>query len=130
MNNQTPTTPESACVPLDFATLTSRMNNNPNLAKMLFKKFIDSVQNVKSELPNSVASANLEQIKHYAHKLKGSSLTVAAGAIADAATKLEDTAKAENLEQAATHLSTLVREINRFLEWSQSSPDLDSQLEK
>ena len=130
MSNQAPMQPESTCVPLDFALLTSRMNNNPKLAKMLFKKFTSSVRSVKSELPNSVARSNLEQIQHCAHKLKGSSLTAAAGAIADAATKLEDTAKAENLEQAGIHLSTLVREIDRFLEWSLSSPDLDSQLQK
>ena len=130
MSNQAPMQPESTCVPLDFALLTSRMNNNPKLAKMLVKKFTSSVQSVKSELPNSVARSNLEQIQHCAHKLKGSSLTAAAGAIAGAATKLEDTAKAENVEQAGIHLSTLVREIDRFLDWSQSLPDLEGQLQK
>jgi len=124
MINKEPTNPTLASPPLDFGALTGRMNNNPKLAAMLVKKFNETLPSYNSKLPNSVAASNLQQMKEFAHKLKGSASTVAADGIATAATNLEDAVIAENLDEANAVLPALAHEIDRFLKWFQSSPDL------
>lgn len=106
--------------PIVLSELMLRLNNNVKIATLLLQEFHKSLPNYFAQFPDSFVPSQLACVSDCAHKLKGTALTLAAKSMADAAKELEIAAKAGNFAQAKLRYPNVKREIQRFLDWSNS----------
>ena len=95
-----------------------RRIGDEEIARSILADFLIEGENMVSELRNTIAANNADQLRLAAHSLKGAALTIGASQLADAAFTLETIAKEHELQKATTAMEALVaryRELTPLL---------------
>ena len=87
------------------------VDGDGGFARELLETFVDSCERELGRIEQSVSSGDLESVRAAAHSLKGASANVRAGAIVEAATKLEAAARTSHLQDVTAKAATLAAEI-------------------
>ena len=108
-------TPQSQTVDniIDWRELQGRGVDNDTLMEIFSCFLADSIKRIE-QLALAIDKANTEEIKSLAHALKGSSATIAATRLAEAADKLELAGKQANLEDVETLFSDVEQEFEKL----------------
>lgn len=81
-------------------------------AANLVKIFLDDSDELLHSLENAIEAKDASEVRHWAHRIKGSSANIGADQVKEAAQRLEDMSKNDDLSQA----NPLYQEITRCLE--------------
>jgi len=92
------------------------------MIKELISNFLAENEKFMQLLVRAVRKGNLQEIKFYAHSIKGAAMTVSAKQLSDAAKKLEAAASEQSLEAAMNHVESVQTEFER-LKLLLSQPD-------
>jgi signal transduction histidine kinase/CheY-like chemotaxis protein len=104
---------------LDQEDLLRRCNGNAAFALKLLGKFRTCARSDVLEMEQAFNAGNDQGLASVAHRMKGASLSVSAGALAKVAAGIEAAAQAGNLPEAGARLKTLPEEIGRFEEFAE-----------
>jgi len=97
---------------IDWQELQSRGVDNDTLMEIFSCFLADSIKRIEQLVP-AIDSANVEEIRSLAHALKGSSATVAATRLAEAACKLEFAGKEANLKDVEILFANVEQEFKK-----------------
>jgi len=97
---------------IDWQELQSRGVDNDTLKEILSCFLADSIKRIE-QLALAIDKANTEEIKSLAHALKGSSATIAATRLAEAARKIELAGKEANLENVESLFADVEQEFEK-----------------
>jgi two-component system, sensor histidine kinase and response regulator len=92
----------------------ARAGGNRELLQRLCRVFLDSCPKMAGAISAAVAKKDATEIKNSAHTFKGSASTICANAVASAAQRLEEMAKARKLTEVDGALEHLNRELRRL----------------
>jgi CheY-like chemotaxis protein/HPt (histidine-containing phosphotransfer) domain-containing protein len=106
---------------IDWQELQGRDVDNDTLMEIFSCFLADSIKRIEQLVP-AINRSNAEEIKSLAHALKGSSATIAATRLAEAAGKLEFAGKEANLENVETLFSDVEQEFEK-VKFVLSDPD-------
>jgi CheY-like chemotaxis protein len=84
----------------DRATLLERLGNDESLIPEILGLFMEEMPGLLNRVRDAIASRDTVKLGHLAHSIKGSSATVAATGLREAAFELETAAKNGDLEAA------------------------------
>ncbi len=105
---------------LAFDELVERCMGNIEFAERVLSKFLESFNDVLSDLEAKLDSENPEEIARVAHRLKGASANVGAHGLRDQAAGIESLARAERTSEIRPCLEQLRTEWSRFVESASS----------
>jgi signal transduction histidine kinase/CheY-like chemotaxis protein/HPt (histidine-containing phosphotransfer) domain-containing protein len=100
--------------PIDYPAFVDRLMGDEQLAKMIYSSFLADLPVQVDILARAVQQRNVQAIQHQAHKMKGTSSNICAGALHRAMVELENAAKDGHLEkleelfQEITHQQELI----------------------
>ncbi len=97
---------------IDWQELQSRGVDNDTLKEILSCFLADSIKRIE-QLALAIDKANTEEIRSLAHALKGSSATIAAARLAEAACKIELAGKEANLENVESLFADVEQEFEK-----------------
>lgn len=86
-------------VPVDPSILTQIVGDDPKLHRQFLEKFVDPASQTISEIHAAFDAGSAEQVGELGHKLKSSSRTIGANALADLCEGMEQAGKADNWEK-------------------------------
>lgn len=98
---------------IDKAYLLDRYGNE-GMVKDMLETFLDDSQGRMEELRRALESGDVELLKMQAHSIKGSSATIGAYLLRDAALQLELAAKDRDLKRASLLFERVESELERF----------------
>ena len=110
---------------LDWNALLHRCMGRTDLADRVVAQYRQNLEASSDAIRRAVESADTDEIARLAHRLKGTSLTVSASAVADAAACLEASAQAGAMAEVALALEALRIARDRFVEAVSSTPTED-----
>ncbi|TMA54056.1 MAG: response regulator [Deltaproteobacteria bacterium] len=99
---------------LDRATLLERADGDPELLVDLLNTFRDDSAKLLAEIRSALARREARALARPAHTLKGALATLAAGAAAEAASRLESIGRADDIDRAEEACAALDRELRRL----------------
>ena len=99
---------------LNAAQALARAGDNQELLQRLCRVFLDSSPKMAAAISAAVAKKDASEIRNSAHTLKGSASTICANAVASAAQRLEEIAKAGKLTEVGAALEQLNGEMRRL----------------
>ena len=108
---QSPTAGEPVLV---YSDLLKRCCGNSAFASRILAKFRTAACNDACEMEQAFGEGKNKLLASLAHRMKGTSLTVSAVALAKAAAGIEAAAQSGNMSQAGARLKRLQEEIGRF----------------
>ncbi len=102
--------------PLNMEKLMEIVGEDESLLGELVSHYLENIPYLMDQIQKSIESQNHEELKFYAHSLKGMSLNLSAESVAKAALKLEQMGSDHNREftEADTAYQTLEQEIERL----------------
>ncbi|GBC62352.1 hypothetical protein DENIS_3324 [Desulfonema ishimotonii] len=92
--------PEFQPSPVDMAELRAITRGEPRLIREIIRLYLERLPELMAQIEQSLNAGDSESLKFSAHALKGMSLNLAAGTVADAALQLEKTARSRDLSAA------------------------------
>ncbi len=99
--------PENMTPPIDLERLERVSRGKVEVQQRLLQIFIEKTPKDLVALENAVSSLEVDQIKYYAHRLKGSAANVGVPAMSAIALQLEEMARQETLAGATEMLTSL-----------------------
>jgi two-component system sensor histidine kinase EvgS len=102
--------------PLDFDELTDRCLGRLDLVDRVLERFHDSVDDELAHLEEALLRANADEIASHAHRIKGTSKTLAAHRLQECAERLEASATAGQLEGMEESIKDMKHEYARIAE--------------
>ncbi len=105
---------------IDRAVAMERMCGNEDLFQSLLRMLVDDAPVKVAQITEAVAGGDLRALRAASHTLKGSSATMAADRVRDAASKIEMAAEEGDLALASTHVNELKREVKLLCEWARA----------
>ena len=105
--------PEEEAV-FDRAGMLGRMAGKEGMLRKLCRVFLDNLPFLLDELRDALERGELEAIRNFAHKLKGSAANVGGEALRAAALRLEKDAKAEDLGAARAQIPGIEEAAERL----------------
>jgi PAS domain S-box-containing protein len=106
--------PEKGVLPIDLTQAMEMAMDDTAFLKDLLQEFVTEMTTQLTILHTDVEKKDAEALKAHAHRLKGSSRTLAAKALADAAYALEMMGKNDDLNGAESALRRLNEEMQRL----------------
>jgi signal transduction histidine kinase/ligand-binding sensor domain-containing protein/DNA-binding response OmpR family regulator/HPt (histidine-containing phosphotransfer) domain-containing protein len=103
--------------PIDWAQFVSLTDGDGEFAEQLVELFIDSGDAALAQIRDALAREDWPAVGRAAHSYKGSSANIRAQAASDAAARLEQAARAGEVEQLAKLEQELRREAGRVAEY-------------
>jgi CheY-like chemotaxis protein len=102
--------------PLNMEKLMEIVGGDESLLGELVSHYLENIPYLMGRIQKSIQSQNHEELKFYAHSLKGMSLNLSADSVAEAALKLEQMGSDHNreLKDADTAYQNLEQEIERL----------------
>ena len=94
--------------------LVARLSGDQGLARGIIAGFLADVPAQVRALTALIESGNAREVRLHAHTLKGAAATVAAPALHDLCVQLEQAASAEDLSHAASLLTMLTQQVERY----------------
>lgn len=94
----------------DLEELKTRCLGRMDLVERLLSRFQQSLDDDLEQLDQAIQAESTNDIGHLAHRMKGSSLTVGAHGISDAAHRLETSVATNQMEDIKAFVSELKRE--------------------
>src|SRR5581483_609551 len=101
---------------VDVAQLATLVGGDVQFRRELVESYIANSNSLLADLEHAVARSDAQAIARLAHRLKGASGSVCAGAAADAARKLEAAAASDDRLALAALLSELRRSLSDTVE--------------
>jgi signal transduction histidine kinase/DNA-binding response OmpR family regulator len=100
----------------DREALLERLGNDESLIPEILGLFLEEMPNLLNQVKSALADGDGAKLERLAHSIKGSSATVAAPSLRDAAFELETAAKKRDLDRAPLLVERLERDFERFSE--------------
>jgi len=100
----------------DREALLERLGNDESLIPEILSLFLEEMPNLLNQVKGALADRDGAKLERLAHSIKGSSATVAAPSLRDAAFELETAAKKRDLDRAPLLVERLERDLERFSE--------------
>ena len=88
---------------------------NIDLVQRVLEKFQERLPSELAELEKLLACHDVEQIAYVAHRIKGTSATISAQGLRQAAAEIEDLGRAQQASEIPTALEHLRSQWRRFL---------------
>ena len=98
----------------DSQDMLDTVSNDINLAEQILSQFIDQTRNHLLKATEAICMQNCTILARVAHALKGSSGTISAFALQDAARKMELAAKDNNFEETCKYMTEFQAVFARF----------------
>jgi PAS domain S-box-containing protein len=98
----------------DLAGALQRVEGDREVLEELMQVLKDDCTKIVSEMRQALSSANTEALSRLAHSLKGSSASLSARAVSQAAAELERQARSGDLASASKQFKTIEREAERL----------------
>ncbi|MFH1679272.1 MAG: response regulator [Candidatus Eisenbacteria bacterium] len=98
----------------DRAALLERLGNDGSLVPEILSLFLEEMPNLLEQVRSALDEKDASKLQRLAHSIKGSSATVAAPSLRDAAFELETAAREGSLEKAPLLVERLERDFERF----------------
>lgn len=98
----------------DSEDMLDTVSNDYNLAEQIITQFIDQTRTQLITATEAVCMQNCQVLSRVAHALKGSSGSISAFALQEAARKMELAAKADNFEETCQHMTEFQAMFARF----------------
>lgn len=102
--------------PLDREGLLDIVGGMPRIARELVRLYRQNCPELMEKVRRAVEAADARGLKEAAHALKGMSLNLSAGPVAEASLRLERLGRSEDLIHAAREFQTLEKEVARLRE--------------
>jgi len=99
--------------PIDHSVLERMFGDKPEKHKSLMNKFLKQATTIADDLGQAYSKKDVEQIAFLGHKLKSSSRTVGANALADICYQLELNGKAKNWREIEKYYQDMSPELTR-----------------
>ncbi len=99
---------------LDWAGFLNRVMEDEDLAKDIFKEFLNETPKRIKKIHQGIDKGDLQVIKREAHTLKGSFANVGAGILQDTAYQIESAASEEDLKQAVSIIPMLEEQFMKL----------------
>ncbi|MFP4584332.1 MAG: ATP-binding protein [Desulfococcaceae bacterium] len=106
--------PKSGEPPLDREGLLDIVGGLPRIARELIRLYRQNCPELVEKVRRAVEAADARKLKESAHALKGMSLNLSAGPVAEASLRLERLGRSEDLTHAAREFQTLEEEVARL----------------
>lgn len=113
---------EDGQLPLDFDLLVRRCMGRIELVDRLLTSFEDRFPRELSQIEECLAAGDIERLTRLTHQLKGTAANVSAPRLLAIATKMEETARARQLEEFDGCLSDIRSAWDQFKEYKASLP--------
>ena len=107
-------------LPVDLPSAVSRFDDDRDFVLTILHDYRAQLPERLAELHHLLQAQDANSLCRVAHNLKGVSLNISAGPIAQAALGIEQSALREDLTTAAEHLTHLEAEVHRFNEYVSS----------
>jgi signal transduction histidine kinase/CheY-like chemotaxis protein len=111
-----PRAEEKGDPPLDREGLLEIVGGMPRIARELVRLYRQNGPELMEKIRKAVEAADARGLKESAHALKGMSLNLSAGPVAEASLRLERLGRSEDLTRAAREFQVLEREVARLWE--------------
>lgn len=98
----------------DYDRSLARLGGNPDLFAEIVVLFLEDAPQLLKRARDGLVQQNLSELERAAHSLKGLSVNFDATQLVSAASRLEQMARARDLERAAACLPELEREFARL----------------
>jgi PAS domain S-box-containing protein len=102
--------------PLDREGLLDIVGGTPRIARELVRLYLQNSPELMEKVRRAVEAADAGGLKEAAHALKGMSLNLSAGPVAEASLRLERLGRSEDPTRAAREFQTLEKEMARLRE--------------
>ena len=102
------------------AVFLKRIRNNLNLAEKLIALFLEDAPELVAQIVNAIEQGDKEDIHAFAHKLKGSTKNLGGDKLAQCAEIIEQSAKANELDNIDYYKEQLIIESKSFINEIQS----------
>jgi len=107
----------TAAAPVDWSALAQATDNDQHMARELVELFITSGDQALAAIAAAVGRRDCTAVKDQAHALKGASANLYAAAAQAAAARLEDAARAADIDSLAARADDLRREMTQAVEY-------------
>jgi CheY-like chemotaxis protein/HPt (histidine-containing phosphotransfer) domain-containing protein len=101
---------------LDTQALLERLEGDREVASQLVREFLDYVPSIIRDIRQAAMEEDMSLLARHAHSLKGSSATLGAMALSEAAGQIQRAAEKEDLSQLHHWVETLDDELDRVRE--------------
>lgn len=98
---------------IDLDATIERMGNDPELTARVFALFIEDIPHKLKAVQKAAADLDLDVIRRQAHSIKGSSATIGALAMQEAALALEEAAKTSDSQRVVAAASDLLAKAEK-----------------
>jgi HPt (histidine-containing phosphotransfer) domain-containing protein len=96
--------------------LLDRLSGDEETITIIVSVFIEDVSSQAEELRNAIESEQLKKIEQIAHRIKGSSANISAGAINKICFQIESLAKNNDLSTIKSIFPEFIEQIQKFKE--------------
>jgi CheY-like chemotaxis protein len=103
--------------PFNMDSLLERCMGNQDFLEKILKKFQDKALKDLADIEQSLQDGDTEQLRLFSHGLKGAAANLSAQSLRQAASEMEQLAKAKDLTNAQEYLEKLKNELNRCLNY-------------
>ncbi len=98
----------------DTAGLMDNLDNDSDLARTILFAFFNDIPDIISKLQDALARADMKNISHYAHTIKGASGNACGTALAEVAFRMEKAGKAGDMNTATMLMPALIYQVDLF----------------
>lgn len=113
---------ENATPPIDLERLQRVSRGKVEVQQRLLQIFIEKTPKDLVALESALSSLDIDQVKYYAHRIKGSAANVGVPAMSAIALQLEEVARQETLEGATEMLTSLWQIMEQVQAFVQRQP--------
>ena len=103
--------------PLDRAALAQVSGGDTQLEQQIYAQFLEANQDDVALVKKAFEARDAAMLARAAHRIKGSSRTIGANALADVAARLETTAQAQDWPALSASETSLYREVKRLTDY-------------
>jgi CheY-like chemotaxis protein/HPt (histidine-containing phosphotransfer) domain-containing protein len=112
--------------PISLDELTDAFGRNPGLAKSVLRDFVLQFRSQWTQIETAAKDGDLETLRRETHKIRGAAGNLTAWDLSDAATKVENAAKAGDAGTASLEFEVFEREYFRLCEYADRVLDAGS----